>query len=330
MTPECHRLAARLERARLLKRWSEVLLVADQLHAMHATPGEESEGHNDGDLGNNELQHATWQQRSGASGKGVPKQSLGTRDVGTRGEANGFDLQEGQAVLPLRSHDRTRTATWLQKWWSLAFPAGGAKRAQTMTQANASMRFMLWVDAVGGYLVSTADEVVIGQPAPGEEIDIPIRGDLSRRHAVIHRDGEGYLLEPVREVQINGRRQERTTSLHDGDLLTLGDSVQIRFRRPHPLSQTARLEFLSYHRTQPATDGVLLMAESCILGPKAASHIVCPDWPHDVVLYRQGQGIGCRSPKAFRIDGVEQQGRGELGERSQVAGQDFSFSVEPA
>jgi hypothetical protein len=110
----------------------------------------------------------------------------------------------------------------------------------------------------------------------------------------------------------------------------LGDSVQLRFRRPHPLSQSARLEFLCYHRTQPATDGVLLMAESCILGPGAASHVVCRDWPHDVVLYRQGATIGCRSPKPFRIDGNEQQGRGLLGEDSQVSGQEFSFSVEPA
>jgi hypothetical protein len=300
MTPECHRLAARLERARLMRRWSEVLAVAEQLQSIQATPGD-----------------------------GVAC-GLRANAESARSQANGFDLHERPAVLPIRPHDRTRTATWLQKWWSLAFPAGDAMRAQAMTHADATMRFLLWVDAVGGYLVSTRDELVIGQPAPGQEVDIPIRGDLSRRHAVIHRDGEGYLLEPVREVQINSKRQERTVSLNDGDLLTLGESVKLRFRRPHPLSQTARLEFLSYHRTQPATDGVLLMAESCILGPGAASHVVCPNWPHDVVLYRHGSALGCRSPKPFRIDGVEQQGRGPLGERSQVAGQDFSFSVEPA
>ena len=299
MTPECHRLAARLEQARLLKRWSEVLAVAERLHTLD----EVSLGGGACDLRQQLESHVS--------------------------NANGFDVCDRPAVLPLRAHDRTRTATGLQKWWSLALPAGGAKRVQTMTQADATKRFLLWVDAVGGYLVSTGDEVVIGQPVPGQDVDIPIRGDLSRRHAVVHRDGEGYLLEPVRDVQINGKRQERTVSLHDGDLLMLGDSVQLRFRRPHPLSQSARLDFLSYHRTQPATDGVLLMAESCILGPGAASHIVCPDWPHDVVLYRQGDTIGCRSPKPFRIDGVEQRGRGLLGERSQVAGQEFSFSVEP-
>ena len=36
MTPECHRLAERLQHARLVRRWSEVLAVADQLGKMAA------------------------------------------------------------------------------------------------------------------------------------------------------------------------------------------------------------------------------------------------------------------------------------------------------
>jgi hypothetical protein len=131
-------------------------------------------------------------------------------------------------------------------------------------------------------------------------------------------------------VKINGKSIERTTSLKDGDRLTLGESVELRFRRPHPLSHSARLEFLSYHRTQPATDGVLLMADSCILGPSAASHVVCSDWRHDVVVYRQAGSLGCRSPKPFKVDGTACTGRAALAERSQVAGEGFSFSVEPA
>jgi hypothetical protein len=337
MTPECHRLAARLERARLMKRWSEVLVVAEQLQMMNATPGDGSCAQ--GDVGNCEAQGFTWQRQSGATDPPPATPCKGGGLLSGSSQANGFDLYERPVVLPMQPRDRaagvagknacpTRAANWLQKWWSLAFPAGDAMKAQAMTQANATMRFLLWVDAVGGYLVSTGDEVVIGQPAPGHEVDIPIRGDLSRRHAVFHRDAEGYLLEPVRDVKINGTKQERTVSLHDGDLLTLGESVQLRFRRPHPLSQTARLEFLSYHRTQPATDGVLLMAESCILGPGAASHVVCPGWPHDVVVYRNREALGCRSPKPFKIDGVEHQGRANLAERSRVAGEGFSFSVE--
>jgi hypothetical protein len=283
MTPECHRLAARLERARLLKRWSEVLVVAQQLQAVKD------------DAGN-----------------------------------AGFAIGEPPAVLPLRPHSRTKTANWLQKWWSLAFPAADTKKAEAVSSDTNGNRFLLWVDAVGGYLVCTGDEVVLGQPVPDAHVDVPIRGDLSRRQAVIRRDREGYLIEPVRDAAINSKRIERVTLLADGDEVRLGDSVKLRFRKPHPLSHTAKLEFLSYHRTQPATDGVLLLAESCVLGPGAASHVVCPDWTHDVVLYRQGAAIGCRAPKRFRIDEVEQAQRGRLGERSRVAGDGFSFNVEPA
>jgi hypothetical protein len=309
MTPECHRLAERLEHARLLKRWSEVLSVAEQLSRMSARRPHSAAG------------------RRPPQACGTPEATAGTK---TGRRADGFETGEAPAILPLRPKPATQTATWLQKWWALAFPAANTKKAVAVSNSTDATRFLLWVDAVGGYLVCTGDELVLGQPVPGSDVDVPIRGDLSRRHAVIHRDGEGYLLEPVREVKLNGRVLARAASLNDSDRITLGDSVQLCFRRPHPLSLTARLEFLSHHRTQPATDGVLLMAESCILGPATSSHVVCPGWPHDVLITRQGATLGCRSSKPFRIDGVEQREKGKLAERSQVAGQDFSFSVEPA
>ena len=43
----------------------------------------------------------------------------------------------------------------------------------------------------------------------------------------------------------------------------------------HVLSASARLEMVSRHRTQPHVDGILLMAESCVLGPKWQNHVVC-------------------------------------------------------
>jgi hypothetical protein len=312
MTPECHRLAERLERARLLRRWSEVLAVAQQLNG----------------LGND---RAVAEGKQNGTGPNSPKRSdVPTGSVGTRRVDKDFDVVDSPNVLPIRPQKVTRSATWLQKWWSLAFPLGGAKKGVNVSEDRDANRFLLWVDAVGGFLVCTGDEVVIGQPVSGHEVDIPIRGDLSRRHAVIHRDREGYLIEPIREVTLNGKPVERTASLRDGDRLMLGESVAMRFRRPHPLSHSARLEPLSYHRTQPATDGVLLLADSCILGPAAANHVVCPDWPNDIVVFRQGASLGCRSPKPFKVDGAIHQGRAPLGERAQVAGEGFSFSIEPA
>ena len=146
------------------------------------------------------------------------------------------------------------------------------------------------------------DEIVLGQAVPDDMPDVPILGDLSRRQAVIRRDEEGYVIDPVRLVKVDGRTIERPTTLADGRLIELGAGVRLRFRRPHPLSGTARLEFVSPHRTQPALDGVLLMADSCILGPGPQSHIIARDLAAEVVLFRQGAGLACRADGELPID----------------------------
>ncbi|HEV3340564.1 MAG TPA: FHA domain-containing protein [Pirellulales bacterium] len=188
-------------------------------------------------------------------------------------------------------------------------------------------RFLLWVDGVGGYLVCSADEVTIGQPVAESPVDIPILGDLSRRHAKIRRDGESYLVEPRRAVRLNGRTIDRATALADGAMLELGN-VCLRFRQPHPLSATARLEFVSRHRTQPSADAVLLLAESCVLGPSTQSHVVCGDWSRELILYRQSDDLFCRCPGPFQLDGQPAVDSDKLALKSQVSGEDFSFSVE--
>jgi len=189
-------------------------------------------------------------------------------------------------------------------------------------------RFMLWVDGVGGYLVCQGDVVSLGQPVQGSYVDVPVLGDISRLHARIRRDGECYLLEPVRETRVNGRVVDRVTLLADGSEIELGDGVRVRFRVPNALSRTARLDFVSRHRTQPRTDGVLLMAESCILGPGSGAHIVCRDWPQEVVLFSQGGNLHCRAAGHFQVDGVDVEGRSPIARSSQIVGESFSLSLE--
>ncbi len=190
--------------------------------------------------------------------------------------------------------------------------------------------FLLWVDAVGGYRVCLDDQVTLGQPAAAAEVDIPILGDLSVRHARIRRDGEGYLVEAIREVYVDGRAVDHVAALADGCCLRLGDSVELVFRRPHALSATARLDFGSRHRTAPTTDGIILMAEACILGPRPHDHVVCRRWPGEVILYRQDDALFCRSEMGgLTIDGVSRPGRGPITRRSRIAGDRFSMSLEP-
>jgi len=193
--------------------------------------------------------------------------------------------------------------------------------------AKAPERFLLWVDGVGGFLVCLDDEIVLGQASPGNAIAVPILADLSRQHARIRRE-DGYLIEPLGEVWIDGKKIHRTTVLTDGEEIRLGDGVCFRFRQPHALSSTARLELLSRHRTQPAADGILLMAESCVLGPKWQNHIVCRDWSKDVVLYRRDGALYCRAMEGIEVDGRFCEEQERLNWDSHVAGSDFSLSLE--
>ena len=189
-------------------------------------------------------------------------------------------------------------------------------------------RFVLWVDGVGGYLVCRGDVISLGQPVQGSHVDVPVLADISRLHAKIRRDGECYVIEPCRATRVNGQPIDSATLLSDGAEIELGDGVKFRFRLPNPLSRTARLDFISRHRTQPTTDAVLLLAESCIMGPHGGAHIVCRDWPNDVMLYPQGDKLFCRAPGRFQIDGREVEGKGAMTNSSQIVGEDFSFSLE--
>ena len=199
-----------------------------------------------------------------------------------------------------------------------------------MGDANQSRgkRFMLWVDAVGGYRVCLADRVTLGQPLACGSVDVPILGDISSRHAEIRRDGEGYVIEAVRDVRLDGRAVEQTGLLREGSRIELGRGVRLTFRRPHALSATARLDFVSPHRTQPSADAVLLMADSCILGPKPQSHVVCRDWVNEVMLYRHDEQLYCRAKGTLEIDGVRYSQRGPITTSSHIEGEGFSLTLE--
>jgi hypothetical protein len=204
-------------------------------------------------------------------------------------------------------------------WERFAMHAAGAPQPD---------RFLLWIDSVGGYWVCLGDEITLGQPSPRGIIDVPILGDISACHARLRRDGEGFLVEAIREVSVDGRAVRGTDWLRDGSEIQLGPSVRLLFRKPHALSGTVRLEFLSRHRTQPSSDAVLWMADSCVLGPKRHSHVVCRNWSGEVTVYRDGEELFCRAAGRLKIDGAVCDGRGRIARNSSVQGEGFSFKLE--
>ncbi len=189
-------------------------------------------------------------------------------------------------------------------------------------------RFLLWIDGVGGYLVCLANRVTLGQATPDAYVDIPLFADVSRIHASLTRDIEGYLLEATRPLQVNGQTMERAL-LQSGDRVTLGASCQLQFRQPVPVSSSARLDLASGHRLPLAVDGVLLMADTLVLGPDSQVHVAMPDLQQPIVLYRHKDELGVRHAGNLSIDGQRCTERGLLRANSTVTGDDFAFTIEP-
>ncbi len=219
---------------------------------------------------------------------------------------------------------------------TLPYAENAASKKEEPPKSEEARRMLLWIDGVGGYLVCLSPRVSFGQATADAYVDIPIYADISRLHGYLTRDAEGYLLEAVRKVTLNQQPVDKAL-LKDGDRLTVGNSCQLHFKQPVAISQTARLEVASGHRLPLTVDGVLLMADTCVLGPAGNSHIAVPELPRPVVIFRTKEGLGdrlgdrlgVRVAGEFTVDGHKFQNRATLGQHSTVAGDDFRFTLEP-
>ena len=187
-----------------------------------------------------------------------------------------------------------------------------------LSQRKTNQRLVTWIDGVGGYLICLGDEVTLGQPAGAGGAEISILADLSRRHATILRERESYVLTPIHPVHIDGTEQQGPVVLKNNTLIELAKSVRLRFRQPHALSSTAVLTLESHHKTEPAVDGIILMSESCVLGPNPHSHIPCRHWKEDLVLFRRGEDL------RFRTDALS----GIINNNTRIEDENFAMSFE--
>lgn len=190
--------------------------------------------------------------------------------------------------------------------------------------------FQIWIDGVGGYLVCPHKSVWIGQAIPQSGIDIPVVGDLRRRHARIElKEGE-HLISPAGHLKVDGNsRRAGCSPLEDGQEIQFGERVKLKYAQPHPLSQTARLDFTSGNRTSPWSDGVLLMAQTIILGPSNRNHVHCPGWQKTLVIFRRKEQWMCRTSGEFEIDSKTFVDEGPIFLDSTISGDDYSLTLEP-
>ena len=196
--------------------------------------------------------------------------------------------------------------------------------------ASLANSFLLWVDGAGGFLVCSASKNVIGQAVPDADISIPIVGDLRKRHAKLLTVDDQHFLNYLDTEGGTGRPKQDLVQLRNGQQLGFDGGVKLKYTKPHPLSSTARIDFVSRHRTQPWSDAILLAGQSIILGPDPNNHVYCPTWNHDLILFRRHNNWYCRSKNKIDIDGEQFDFEGPITMNSTVSGEDFSLTLEPA
>jgi tetratricopeptide (TPR) repeat protein len=250
-------------------------------------------------------------------------------DGGRWGEA--LELAE-QVIATAPEHAEARRVR--ARAWKAVEPVTVAHRPGNGATGNGTAdgspaRFLLWIDGVGGYLICLTPRVTFGQAAAEALVDVPLVADVSRLHATLTRDSEGYLLEGVKALQVNSQPVTRAL-LRQGDRVTLGTSCQFTFRQPVPVSTTARLDLVSGHRLPLAVDGVLLMSDSLVLGAGPQAHVVVPELNAPVVLFRHKEGIGVRGRGPLTVNGERCGDKTLIQSRSVVTGEDIAFAIEPA
>lgn len=190
-------------------------------------------------------------------------------------------------------------------------------------------RLLCWIDGVGGYLLCLSPRVSLGRATGDATVDIPLFADVSRLHAYLSRDSEGgYVLEAVRAVQLNGKTVHKAV-LKDGDELTIGTACKIRFRQPLAVSGTARLELISRHRLPLSMEGVILMADACLMGDNTGTHVMVPGLNRPLALVRQGETLAVQCAGPFEIDGQPCKGRAPLTMSSTVTADEVRLKLEP-
>lgn len=209
-------------------------------------------------------------------------------------------------------------------------PAGSARGGEEEQPGDGlPVRFLLWIDGIGGYLVCMGARVTFGQAIHDGHVDIPLIADVSRLHASLTRDAEGYVLEAVRPIQVNGREATRAL-LQSSDRITLGESCQLQFRLPVPISTSARLDLVSGHRLPLSVDAVLLMADTLVLGDGPQVHVSVPELKQPLVLFRQKDTVGIRHNGKLCINGRTSGERLLLSDpHATVSGENISFALEP-
>ena len=239
-------------------------------------------------------------------------------------------FQPDQKIVPAVSM-LTNGKEFYRSGWAeqpLVRVSGNLSRDRIVANSSCD-RYMLWIDGVGAWQLCVGSQFLIGGPTLEDTTpDICLMANLSRRHATLQRNGEDWFIHPHQSTVVSGRSVSKPTLLRTGDAICLAERVRLGFRIPSVLSGSALMDFESHHRPPHTVNGIILMTDSVLLGPRKDHHICCADWPELVVIYRQDGQLRCRSKAAMKINEDRVRDSAVLSDGAIVSGEDFRFRIE--
>lgn len=146
---------------------------------------------------------------------------------------------------------------------------------------------LLLIDGCGSFLLLRSSLVRIGRAHASTPVDVPLPAGVQSHHADIVREGESYFVTAHGPVRVNNRPVMRGL-LRDGDRLHLGSDVKLVFRRPSDRSETAVLMLGSAIRLPQDVSGVVLLADTCLIGPSQSNHICAREGDSRLVIFDRG------------------------------------------
>lgn len=195
--------------------------------------------------------------------------------------------------------------------------------------ASQCSKYMLWIDGVGAWQLCAGQSFIVGAPSfEKQSADIALLANVSRHHATLRHAGEDWKLEAHQPTSVSGRTVSDSTNLRSGDQICLAERVRLGFRIPSVLSSSAVIDFESDHRPSHSVDGIILLADHCLLGPRRDHHVYCSQWPDMVVLFFQNGELRCRSKAMLAVDGTTVSDSAALKHGSVVTGEELRFRVE--
>jgi len=179
-----------------------------------------------------------------------------------------------------------------------------------------------------GYVVEALRPVQIHRSVADLGGSLPARAVPATSASERQLFGKKGLLSTNNPVAASAQAVAGRALVRHGELLTLGKSCQFAFAQAVPVSASARLDLVSGHRLWRALHGVLLMAETLVLGPGPAVHVQIADLPQPVVLFRQKTGLAVHYPGKIWMNGQSASDRCPFEAGSRLTVEDMSLSLE--